>query len=54
MGWMSAVFVPCPTKRESVAQGLFIVCWMSAICDANKKVGVELLYNLVKTGSQAV
>ena len=28
---------------------------MSAICDAHKKkVGVELLYNSVKTGSQAV
>ena len=27
--------------------------WMSAICDAHKKkVGVELLYNSVKTGSQ--
>ena len=28
--------------------------WMSAICDAHKKVGVELLYNSVKTGSQFV
>ena len=29
--------------------------WMSAICDAHKKeVGVELLYNSVKTGSQLV
>ena len=28
---------------------------MSAICDAHKKkVGVELLYNSVKTGSQSV
>ena len=27
---------------------------MSAVCDARKKVGVELLYNSVKTGSQAV
>ena len=28
--------------------------WMSTICDAHKKVGVELLYNSVKTGSQLV
>ena len=28
--------------------------WMSAICDAHKKVGSELLYNSVKTGSQLV
>ena len=28
--------------------------WMSAICDAHKKVGVELLYNSVKTGSQLI
>ena len=27
---------------------------MSAICDAHKKAGVELLYNSVKTGSQLV
>ena len=26
--------------------------WMSVICDAHKKVGVELLYNSVKTESQ--
>ena len=28
--------------------------WMSAICDAHKKVRVELLYNSMKTGSQLV
>ena len=28
--------------------------WMSAICDAHKKVVVELLFNSVKTGSQLV
>ena len=28
--------------------------WMSAICDAHKKVGIELLYNSLKTGSQLV
>ena len=28
--------------------------WMNAICEAHKKVGGELLYNSVKTGSQAV
>ena len=27
---------------------------MSAICDAHRKVAVELLYNSVKTGSQLV
>ena len=28
--------------------------WMSAISDAHKKMGVELLYNTLKTGSQLV
>ena len=28
--------------------------WLSAICDAHKKVGDEQLYNSVKTGSQLV